>query len=85
MVKMDDDRNCGIFLKRGLDQFHDVNLAGVFARAGGNLQDDRRFFLGCCPHDALDNLHVIDVERANGIAAVVGLFEHFSSSYEGHG
>ena len=25
----------GSSLKRGLDQFHDVNLAGVFARAGG--------------------------------------------------
>ena len=34
--------------------------------------------------DALHDLHVVDVERADGVAAVIRLLEHFSGCYERH-
>ncbi|CAN4035301.1 TM1266 family iron-only hydrogenase system putative regulator, partial [Dysosmobacter welbionis] len=34
--------------------------------------------------DALDDLHIVDVERADGIAAVVGFFEHFGRGNQCH-
>ena len=43
------------------------------------------FFLGCCPHDALDNLHVIDVEGADGVAAFQAIANIFSGPVSGMG
>ena len=34
--------------------------------------------------DRLDDLHVVDVERAYRVAASVGFFEHFACVYECH-
>ena len=34
--------------------------------------------------DALDDFHVVDVESADGVAAVVCLLEHFGRSYQCH-
>ena len=34
--------------------------------------------------DTLHDLHVVDVERADGVSAVIGFFEHFSRCYERH-
>jgi len=34
--------------------------------------------------DALHDLHVVDVESADGVAAVIGLFKHFLGSDQWH-
>ena len=34
--------------------------------------------------DALNDLHVVDVESADGIAAVIGFLKHFFCSNEWH-
>lgn len=34
--------------------------------------------------DALYDLHVVDVERADGVAAIISLGEHFLGSYQCH-
>lgn len=47
--------------------------------------DHRGFFLGGGPHDALDDFHIVDVERAHGVAPGVGGGEHFSGTHKRHG
>ena len=67
-----------------LHQLHQVGVVGVGPGALGDLEDQRGAdFLGSLG-DTLDDLHVVDVEGADGIAAVIGLLEHFFRSYKGH-
>ena len=85
VVQMHHHGHGGVFDQGGLHQFHDVGLTGVFAGSGGNLEDHRGFFLGGGPHDALDDFHIVDVERAYGVAPGVGGGEHFSGTHKRHG
>ena len=34
--------------------------------------------------DALHDLHIVDVEGADGVAAVIGLLKHFLGCYQCH-
>ena len=63
--------------KGRLHELDDVILPGVLARTGGDLQDERGVFRHARLHDALDDLHIIHVERADGVAAGIGFCEHF--------
>jgi hypothetical protein len=47
------------------------------ARALGDLQDQRSPQILRGFGDALDDLHIVDVERADGVSARIRLFEHF--------
>ena len=68
----------------GLHQLDEVGVVGVGTGTLGHLQDQRGAdFLGGLG-DTLNDLHVVDVEGADGVAAVIGLLKHFGSSYEGH-
>ena len=49
---------------RGFDQFLEVNRVGVLPRAFGDLEHHGRFFLFAGLDDGLEQLHVVDVERA---------------------
>ena len=51
-------------------------MIGVLASTGGALKHDRRLHFGSGTRDALDDFHVVDVERANGEAVLVSLLEH---------
>ena len=83
MVKMQADGQAGLDHGR-FHELHQVGVVRVFARAGGNLKDQRGGKLLCRFGDALHDLHVVDVERADGIAAFIGLFEHFSACDKRH-
>jgi hypothetical protein len=72
------------FNDRRLDELHQVGMVGVFACAGADLQDQRGAeFLGCF-RDALYDLHVVHVERADGVAAGVSFFKHFGAGNKCH-
>jgi hypothetical protein len=61
---------------------HDINdglevaVLGVFPGASGDLENQRRLLLADCLNDPLRDLLVVDVERADGIAILVGHLEH---------
>ena len=80
---MQGDRKTGLLLG-SLDELDEIGVVGVGARAAGDLQDDGSFDLGRGLGDALDDLHVVDVERADGIAALIRLAEHFLCGYDRH-
>ena len=84
MVQVHGDGQIGVGHSR-LDHLHQVHMLGVLAGAGRHLQNDRGVFHLRAFGDALDNLHVIHVESADGIAALVSLFEHFLGCNNRHG
>ena len=55
-------------------------MVSVSACALGYLKNDRSVLLLASLGDTLNDLHVVHVESANSVAAVVGLLEHLSSS-----
>ena len=77
VVQVQRDGDLGVLFDRGLNQLDQIGVVGVSAGTLGNLQNNRALQLTGSFRDALDDLHVIDIESANGIAAVVGLFKHF--------
>ena len=64
-------------LQRRLDEMDEIGRLRVFARARGDLQNQRRVFFLRRLGDALDDFHVVDIEGANGVSALIGFFEHF--------
>ncbi len=79
MVEVQGDRNI-VDLESSLDEVHEISMLGILAGTGRALQDDRRVQLASGLGDALDNLHVVDVESTDGVAALMSLLEHFFSS-----
>ena len=69
---------------RRLHELHQISMVGVLARAGGNLKDQRCVELLRRLGDALNDLHVVDVERADGITALIRFFEHFGAGDKWH-
>ena len=80
---MQGDRKTGLLLG-SLDELDEIGVVGVGTRAAGDLQDDGSLDLGRGLGDALDDLHVVDVERTDGIAALIRLAEHFLCGYDRH-
>ena len=83
VIEVQRDGNIGI-QHGGLHQLGEVNMLGVLAGAGGNLQDDRGLLQLGGLGDGLNDLHVVDIEGADGVAALVGLAEHFLGSDQWH-
>ena len=81
---MQNDGDLGALNDSRLDELDEVGVVCIGARALGNLQNHRRMLFLARLGDALDDLHVVDVESADGVAAVVSLLEHFSSRYQRH-
>ena len=84
MIQMQSDRDFRILDHSSLNQLDQVGVVGIGAGALGNLQDDGSLQLAGGFGDALDDFHVVDVESADSIAAVIGLLKHFCSGYEWH-
>ena len=68
----------------GLDELHQVYVLGVGACALGDLKDKGGALFDSGLGDALNDLHVVDVKGADGVTAIVGLFEHFGARYKCH-
>ena len=80
VIEVETDRETGI-LDGSLDHFDEIFGIGVLARARRYLQYKRSFFELARLDDALDRFHVVDVERADGVAAFIGFCEHILSRY----
>ena len=78
MVQMKRDRDIGILDDCRFNQLYQVSMVCVSTSAFGNLQDNRAVQLAGCLSNTLNDLHVVHVERADGISAVISLLEHFS-------
>ena len=84
VVQVQGDGDLGIFDDGSLHQLDKVGMVGVSAGALGHLQNNRALQLTGCFGDTLDDLHVIDIESADGIAAIVRLFKHFFCGNKWH-
>ena len=80
---MQGDGQTGL-LSGGLDHAVQIGVTGILTGRAGNLQDNGAVQLLAGVNDTLDDLHVVDVESADGVAALVGLLEHFFGVYECH-
>jgi hypothetical protein len=74
VVEVDGDGDVGKADGR-LDEFLEVNGVGVLAGALGDLEHQGGFFLLAGFDDGLNELHVVDVESAEGVFALEGLGE----------
>ena len=67
-----------------LYQLFQIGTVGIGTRTLGYLKDQGSFQIGRSLSDALNDLHVVDVESTYGITTVIGLFKHFLRSYQRH-
>ena len=84
VVKVQHDGDIGAALDRRFDELDKVGVVRVGAGALADLKDHGSVLFLACLGDALHDLHIVDVERADGVSAVIGLFEHFGRCYERH-
>ena len=87
VIQVQGDGDIGALDDGGLHQLHQVGVVGIGPGALGDLEDQRGVDLAGRLGDTLDNLHIIDVEGADSIPAVIGLLEHFfgrNQWHEGH-
>ena len=83
VVEVDGDGDVGQADGR-LDELLEINRVGVLARALGNLEHQRRFFLFAGLDDGLDEFHVVHVERAEGVFALQRLGEQVFGMCQWH-
>jgi hypothetical protein len=75
----------GVELDRRLHEVPEEAVVRVCARTARRLHDHRRARVPRRLHDRLDLLHVVDVERADAVAAGGGLVEELAHGDERHG
>ena len=68
----------------GLHQLHQIGAVGISPGALGHLQNHRGIELGGGAGDTLNDLHIVYIECTDGVAALIGLFEHFLRSNQWH-
>lgn len=68
-----------VFDERSFHQFDQIRVVGISPGSFGNLQDKRSFQLSGRFRDPLYDLHVVHVERTDGVAAFICFLKHFSS------
>ena len=83
MVEVEGEVNASI-LDGSLSKCEQVCMLCILTCAGRDLKDNRGLLRGSSLGDGLNDLHVVDVERADGVAAGIGLFEHFLGGYKCH-
>ena len=84
MVQVEHDGDVGALDDSGLHQLDQIGVVGVGAGTLGHLEDQGGVQVTGGLGDALHDLHIVDVERADGITTVVGLLEHFLGSDQRH-
>ena len=80
VVQMQSDRNIRALDNSCLYHLYEVGVVSVSACALGYLKNDRSVLLLASLGDTLNDLHVVHVESADSVAAVISLLEHLSSS-----
>ena len=83
MVQMEGNGQARI-LHSGLHQLTQVDGLGILAGPCRSLQNDRCLDLSRRLGNRLDDLHVVNIEGADGVALLIGLAEHFGGSYQWH-
>ena len=83
VVQMQGDGQAGLD-DGGLHQLLQIGAVGIGPGALGHLQDQGGLQLGSGLGDALNDLHVVHVEGADGVTAVIGLLEHFLCCNQWH-
>ena len=83
VVKVESEVNAAVLYCR-LGESEKILVLCVLTCACRYLKDNGGFFLCRSLGDRLNDLHVVDVEGTDGVAACVGLLEHFSGCYESH-
>ena len=78
VVEVHDDGNICRF-HSGLHEVAKIDGVGVLSRARGNLKNNGGLTFVRRLHDRLNHFHVVDVERADGIAARVRFLKHFGT------
>ena len=73
VIEVQHDGDVGAALHGGLDELDEVGMVRVGAGALGNLKNNGSVFLLAGLGDALHDLHVVDVERADGVAVTSGM------------
>ena len=76
VIQMKNNRQIRMNLKSSLYKLYQIDGVSILSCSLGSLKDDRRIQLSSCLGDSLDNLHIVDVESANCISALVCLLEH---------
>ena len=84
VIQMQRDRDFGIFDDRSFDELDKIGVVGIGAGALGDLENDRALQLPCRFRDSLHDLHIVNVECADGVSSVISLFEHFFCGYKCH-
>ena len=84
VVQMQSDRDIRVFDDSSLNHLYQIGVVCISASTLGNLQDNRGLQLASCLGNTLNDFHVVYVESANSVAAIISLLEHFSSSYKCH-
>ena len=84
VVQMQRDGDIGALDHSGLHQLHQIGVVGIGAGALGHLQNQGSLLLLSSLGDTLNDLHVVDIEGADGVTAVIGLLEHFSRGNQWH-
>ncbi len=77
MVKVEHNRDFRVLNNRCLNELDKVCVRCIFACTCGSLQNDRRFQLGSCLGNTLDNFHIIYIECTDGVSAGISFFEYF--------
>ena len=83
VIQMQHDRQACLN-NSSLYQLFQIGTVGIGTRTLGYLKDQGSFQIGRSLSDALNDLHVVDVESTYGITTVIGLFKHFLRSYQRH-
>ena len=76
VVQMQNDRDLRIQFNSSLYHLYQIDGVGILSCACGSLKDQGGLKLCSCLGDTLHDLHVVDVECADSISAVIGLLEH---------
>ena len=84
VVQVQSNGDLGAFNHSSFNQLNQVGVVSVGASALGNLQDNRSLFFLTSLGNSLNDFHVVHIESANCVAAVVSLLEHLGSCNKSH-
>ena len=83
VVEVQNDRKPGIFFRRENEVFKVLRIS-VLSRARGNLKNKGSVLGFTRVDDTLNGLHIVYVECAYCVAALISGFEHFFRIYKWH-